>query len=198
MEYPLEEDMERLRIRHTIEKVQSIECVVVFMRLKNITSKDQQVINNIQVGVHLVCVSGGLHVKQVYFSKNWVSAQLTRSTWFVGSEYPLSSLVRLMKYYARGNFERSTAISSVLAVVLAILKRGFKDYDDFKDQLDAVDLGYVEGVIGVQSDQLYELFIQLSNEDRNLLRKQVESQAITISKLEEKLKALSPHPTVEG
>lgn len=79
----------------------------------------------------------------VYFTEAWADAHLLEDTWFTGSEYPLSSLLRAFKYQERGDFAGKSYISSVLSIVCAVVERGFTSYEDFKDQLDAVDLGLV-------------------------------------------------------
>jgi len=77
-------------------------------------------------------------VIDICWTKAFEDARLTQQTWFTGSEYPLASLFRFEKYKQRGLIK---TIKSKIAILTAIYKRGFKDYDDFKDQLDAVDLG---------------------------------------------------------
>lgn len=77
----------------------------------------------------------------VYFSDAYIKSKLTQSTEFAGSEYPLSSLIRAFKYQERGDFAGKSYIFSVLDILNTIIERGFSNYPDFKDQLDAVDLG---------------------------------------------------------
>ena len=83
-------------------------------------------------------------IKEVYYSKAWEDAHAMETTWYTGSRYPLSSLMRLVKYVKRDVFSGKSWLPSALGIVMDIAERGFKDYDDFKDQLDAVDLGLVE------------------------------------------------------
>jgi hypothetical protein len=80
-------------------------------------------------------------VDSVYYTDDFVEANAGRTTWFTGSEYPLSSLIRLGKYYKREIMPKTAYMCAVIDCMAAITKRGFKDYADFKDQLDAVDLG---------------------------------------------------------
>ena len=79
-------------------------------------------------------------IDEVYVSENWKKAKLLQTTFFTGSEYPLSSLIRTVKYANRGIFSGKSYIIDMLKAVRDIIDRGYEDYDDFKDQLDAVDL----------------------------------------------------------
>lgn len=89
----------------------------------------------------------------------FVAANACRTSQFTGSEYPLSSAIRIMKYHKRGELTRGSSIRSMLDIITAIVDRGFKDYDDFKDQLDAVDLGLTPENLGeVEKAQLMKLF----------------------------------------
>jgi len=104
-------------------------------------------------------------ILEVTWTKAFEDARLTQQTWFTGSEYPLASLFRLEKYKQRGLIK---AIKSKIAILTAIYKRGFIDYDDFKDQLDAVDLGLVpaeyKGAIP-ELKEFYELLLQIPVRD---------------------------------
>ena len=94
---------------------------------------------HIQAGVQC----SGTGVVCAYHTDAFVEAKATMLSWFTGSAYPLSSLVRAGKYYKRGDMARGSYLRAVLDCVGAVAERGFKDYDDFKDQLDAVDLGLI-------------------------------------------------------
>jgi len=80
---------------------------------------------------------------RVYYTKNYEDAKMCQSTEYIGSEYPLSSLIRAFKYAKRGDFAGNSHIFSVLKVLTDVVHRGFDGFDDFKDQLDAIDLGLV-------------------------------------------------------
>lgn len=83
---------------------------------------------------------GAPYVNEVFFTPEWVMARVTLKTKFTGSEYPLGSLVRTFKYAKRGLLNASETRGTVLEILTAIIDRGYKDYNDFKDQLEAVDL----------------------------------------------------------
>ena len=73
----------------------------------------------------------------------------------------MSSLIRLLKYYERGVINKGNAISSIVEIITQISSRGFNGYSDFKDQLDAVDLGLLPD----DSDQIqYTALTTLYNE----------------------------------
>ena len=80
-------------------------------------------------------------ITQVYVSSAYIESHTLGTTWFTGSEYPLSSLIRHAKYNNRGNFvTKSESTSAIIQILTAIIQRGFRSYEDFKDQLAAVDL----------------------------------------------------------
>lgn len=83
------------------------------------------------------------YVEELYMSEDYKIARLTEGSYYTKSEYPTSSLVRLFKYERRGDFSGNRHIIEALKILTDISIRGFKSYDDFKDQLDAVDLGLV-------------------------------------------------------
>lgn len=91
--------------------------------------------------------------QEVAYTEQANAAFISHTTTFTGSAYPLSSLIRLSKYYERGMIQGRGLIGEVLLILKAIVERGFKDYEDFKDQLQAVDLNFGEG-----NDIAYDLY----------------------------------------
>lgn len=83
------------------------------------------------------------NVTEVKWTEAFLFAKASGSSSFTGSEYPLSSAIRLLKYSRRGEITERSSLTAILSIICAITERGFKSYDDFKDQLDAVDLGLV-------------------------------------------------------
>lgn len=84
-------------------------------------------------------------IKHVEFTDNWQRAHMLETTWYTGSEYPLSSLLRLNKYMQRGCYaNKHESKKDVLRILNDIISRGYKDYEDYKDQLAAIDLLLLE------------------------------------------------------
>jgi len=95
---------------------------------------------HIQAGITFSGYGDGPHSCDAYCTDGFIEAAVTGRTEYVGSEYPLSSVIRAGKYLARGRLTRVGAANSVVTALADVLRRGFKDYSDFKDQLDAIDL----------------------------------------------------------
>jgi hypothetical protein len=112
---------------------------------------------HIQIGAKINIKTGG--VEEIYCSDNWILAHQIESTWFTGSAFPLSSLIRSNKYIQREEFAGKSYIPSILDMITAIVTRGFDNYQDFKDQLDAVDLGLLpEDLNDANRGNLMKLF----------------------------------------
>lgn len=109
---------------------------------------------HVQVGVRFRGDDAGRQptVDDVFYTPQFVAANATGRTKYVGSEYPLASAVRALKYHSRKKMDRGTAARSVIKAFADVIRRGFKDYEDFKDQLDAIDLGLP------YCDEVYELW----------------------------------------
>lgn len=96
-------------------------------------------------------------IHAVYFTDDWLIAKASDSTYYTGSEYPLSSLMRLVKYARRDMFSGNQYKYEMLKILLDIINRGFEDYEDFKDQMDSIDLGLLDdGGVGNIAYLLYE------------------------------------------
>lgn len=116
---------------------------------------------HIQIGVRVAKIphSNIYQIEEIYLTDNFIVANATGSTWFAGSEYPLSSLIRAQKYQKYGIMSRGEYIRAVIDTLVAVIERGFKDYADFKNQLDAVDLGLLpEELEEVERGSLLSLF----------------------------------------
>lgn len=98
--------------------------------------------SHIQVGIAFRGNGCAPFHEYVYYTDAFVLANVTRKTVYTGSEYPLSSLVRLFKYHKRGKLNKTEATQAVMKIVKDVVDRGYENYTDFKNQLDAVDLGY--------------------------------------------------------
>jgi hypothetical protein len=118
---------------------------------------------HIQIGVRV----SEMGMEDIYYTSDWVNSHLSESTYYTKSEYPLSSLVRMFKYKERGNFAGNSHIYSVICILKDIVKRGFKDYQDFKDQLDAVDLGLLPEDFAGTKEALKEFYELLTKEKQD-------------------------------
>lgn len=116
--------------------------------------------SHVQAGVKIV----NQVVEEVFYTEAFLYSNAAKTSIFTDSDYPLSSLVRLLKYYKREDLTKSSSIASILLILTAIVERGFKSYEDFKDQLDAVDLGLVpedlESINRTNLTKLYSLLLK--------------------------------------
>lgn len=118
---------------------------------------------HVQIGIHVhnICSEGAYDnsiIAEICTTQNWVESRLLDTTWYVSSEYPLSSLIRIIKYVNRDTFSGRSYIPSLMDIVKDIVKRGYLNYEDFKDQLNAIDLGLLEaGDVG-SAHNLYDTF----------------------------------------
>lgn len=92
-------------------------------------------------------------ITEVYASPSYITWRLTSVIEFMGTEYPLSSLLRVEKYLERGQMTCAQYRRICLKILASIITRGFPDYEDFKDQLAAVDL-----MLDDASDAAWSLF----------------------------------------
>lgn len=111
---------------------------------------------HIQVGIHIEIEwepgdpedGGGYdysRISCVKYTPEWELAHLAQTTWYTGSDYPLSSLLRTTKYFQRGAYAKKLEYKKdILNILNDIISRGYKDYQDYKDQLAAIDLLLLE------------------------------------------------------
>ena len=84
-------------------------------------------------------------IEYVEYTDSWKRAHILETTWYTGSEYPLSSLLRIVKYFQRGAYAYKFEYKKdIIRILDSIIKRGYKDYKDYKDQLAAIDLLLLE------------------------------------------------------
>ena len=84
-------------------------------------------------------------IRYAEYTDDWIQSHMLETTWYTGSEYPLSSLIRLNKYLQRGCYaSKHEYKKDVLNILNDIISRGYKNYEDYKDQLAAVDLLLLE------------------------------------------------------
>ena len=96
--------------------------------------------SHVQVGIGFRGNGCGPFYEHVYYTDAFVISNVTRRTVYTGSEYPLSSLMRLMKYNKRGKLTRAETIRAAASILKDVIDRGYKDDADFKNQMDAIDL----------------------------------------------------------
>lgn len=83
-------------------------------------------------------------IQDVVYTVAYEHAMMLANTKYEGSAYPLSSFCRLPKYIQRGVYANKIDWrKDVLKILSGIIERGFINYDDFKDQLEAIDLLYL-------------------------------------------------------
>jgi len=97
---------------------------------------------HIQIGARVHVATK--NVEQLYYTDDWSRSHALETTWYTGSAYPLSSLIRLIKYIKRDLFPGRSYIMSIVSILNDVIERGYENYGDFKDQLDAIDLGLLE------------------------------------------------------
>lgn len=84
-------------------------------------------------------------IEYVEYTDNWQRAHMLETTWYTGSDYPLSSLLRTVKYFQRGCYANKFEYNKdIINILNNIISRGYKDYKDYKDQLAAIDLLLLE------------------------------------------------------
>jgi hypothetical protein len=110
---------------------------------------------HVQVGAHIRVTEHSLDVIDIEWTADWWAATKSYTTWYCGSEYPISALIRCIKYHGRGVYGDSSHLSDVLTILADIVDRGVCDRDDFKNQMDAFDLGLGDREWDVL-DRLYE------------------------------------------
>lgn len=100
---------------------------------------------HIQIGVLVDIIDTCGIVSEVYYTPEWLESRVLRKTEYTGSEYPLSSLIRAHKYAERGWLSNSNYRKTICEILTSLISRGFHDYEDFKDQMLAVDLMELSG-----------------------------------------------------
>lgn len=79
-------------------------------------------------------------VSDVVYTDDYVEAKITGQSKYNGTDYPLGSLFRAEKYMRYGQLTRSEYKKSVVKALTDVIRRGYKDYNDFKDSIGAIDL----------------------------------------------------------
>ncbi len=95
-------------------------------------------------------------LESMEWTDDWMRYRINGQSTYTGSEYPLSSLIRMNKYVKRGIIKGKSYVVEALKILRDIISRGYVDYPDFKDQLDAVDLLLLQPD---ESNAAWQLFI---------------------------------------
>ena len=108
------------------------------------------------------------YIKDLYLSKDYICSKVSEGSFYTGSEYPLSCLMRIFKYQKRGDFAGKSYMAETIKILSDIISRGFDNYDDFKNQIDAVDLMWMpENLEDSDFEELKNLFDLLNKENKN-------------------------------
>lgn len=100
-------------------------------------------------------------VEYAEYTDSWQRAHMLETTWYTGSDYPLSSLLRTVKYYQRGAYANKYEYKKdIINILNNIISRGYEDYQDYKDQLAAIDLLLLEPE---EKEAAWDLFLTCGN-----------------------------------
>lgn len=81
----------------------------------------------------------------VYVSEDFIRYKILGYSEYTGvheNDYPLSSLLRVFKYIKRGYIRSSYDV--IFKILEGILERGYRSEEDFKSQLEGIDVGVEE------------------------------------------------------
>ena len=76
---------------------------------------------HIQVGVEIKDNT----IVKVYFTDEYIKAHSIDNSYYLKSEYPLSSLIRASKYFNKGEMSKGRTIYSILKALIDVIERGF-------------------------------------------------------------------------
>jgi hypothetical protein len=105
-----------------------------------------------------------------YCSEGFQRDMALQTTTYTGSDYPLSSLIRIPKVVKKIGLDRRESTNLTISVLANLVKRGFDNYRDFLDQLKAVDVHYIPENTG----DLLDIYWALTK-DNSKTRKQIEA-----------------------
>ena len=115
------------------------------------------------------CMAGAVfsasgEVQEVVATSDFWQSEEAGTTWYTESEYPLSSLMRCMKFHKRGMFKDNDYKPAALRILYDIVERGFKDYYDFLDQCASVSESFLNYNC-LEADDLYGLLVKKGGND---------------------------------
>lgn len=105
------------------------------------------------------CMAGAVFYRtgelcRVFSTTDFWNSEADCTTWYTSSEYPLSSLMRCMKFHKRGLFKDNDYKPAALKIVRDIVARGFTDWDDFADQCASISESFAD-YNGVSTENLF-------------------------------------------
>lgn len=88
---------------------------------------------------------------------------------YTGSEYPMASLMRCAKFISRGVIKKSGRWKPIiLDIITDIVRRGFKDEEDFRDQCSSISDSFIDMNNG--ASELFELLEYKTEGGQNWVR----------------------------
>lgn len=143
-------------------------CNYIYPSLKSlILSFD---FSHIQVGCFMrLDPSWGWKAIDIYYTEDYVTAKIIQDTYYTSSDYPLSSLIRVLKYYKRNQMSREYAVESVVNIISDIVSRGFDGSDDFRNQLNVVKAGLLDSEVEKLEHSKISLLYKELNKSRRTI-----------------------------
>lgn len=74
-------------------------------------------------------------IESVHYTPEYVEDRACGTTRYIRSPNPLTSILRVGKYYQRGEITRDAYVRGTLAAMAALVQQGFTDREDFRKQL---------------------------------------------------------------
>lgn len=112
---------------------------------------------HVQVGCQAIANSQGQWATgTIFWTAEFLHSRATGLTWYTHSAYPISSMLRMLKY-AKRDYPKLLARYSLLRVLRDVLALDLPDHQSYLDQLEAVDVAILdtlepEGVGGSLTD----------------------------------------------
>lgn len=110
---------------------------------------------HVQVGAELFFT--GNNRPKVFYTKEYAKWLVSGESSYLSSGYPLSSMIRAYKYRDYGILTKFGMKESIVKALADMIQRGFENYDDFRDQLDAIDLQLVSEISIQCAKNLYRV-----------------------------------------
>lgn len=108
-------------------------------------------------------------IERIVYTEMFVKFVYDGFVQYTGSEYPLASLMRCAKFISRGVIKKSKRWKPIiLDIITDIVRRGFKDEEDFSDQCSSVSESFIE--MNNEARELFELLEHNTEGDQNWIR----------------------------